>query len=144
MTLRILIAQLDLLVGDIAGNGNKVITLARRARDEHGADLVVFPELTLTGYPPEDLLLRPEFIARTEAALREIVAAVDEVALVIGYPKAAIGGLFNVAGFIHRGQGRRRVRQATSAQLQRVRREALFPGRVTTPASSTSRGCGSA
>ncbi len=104
MALRILIAQLNLLVGDVAGNSDKVITLARRAREEHGADLVVFPELTLTGYPPEDLLLRPELIARTEAALREIAAAVDEVALVIGYPKAALGGLFNVAGFVHQGR----------------------------------------
>jgi NAD+ synthase (glutamine-hydrolysing) len=104
VTLRILIAQLNLLVGDVAGNSNKVITLARRAREEHGADLVVFPELTVTGYPPEDLLLRPELIARTEAALREIAAAVDEVALVIGYPKAELGGLFNVAGFVHQGR----------------------------------------
>jgi NAD+ synthase (glutamine-hydrolysing) len=102
--LRILIAQSNMLVGDVAGNRDKVIAMVRNARVEHGADLVVFPELTLTGYPPEDLLLRPELLERTEAALAEIVAATRETALVIGYPKAAVGGLFNVAGFIHDGR----------------------------------------
>ena len=102
--LRILIAQLNLLVGDVAGNQDKVLAAARTARDAQGADLVVFPELTLTGYPPEDLLLRPELIARTEAALAEIAAQTEGIALVLGYPRANLGGLYNAAGLIADGR----------------------------------------
>ncbi len=57
--LRLVMAQVDLRVGDVPGNVSRVIDCAIRARDELDADLIVFPELTLTGYPPEDLLLRP-------------------------------------------------------------------------------------
>jgi NAD+ synthase (glutamine-hydrolysing) len=102
--LRVLIAQLNLLVGDLAGNRDKVIAAARAARDEQGADLVVFPELTLVGYPPEDLLLRPELIARTEVALAEICAGTQGIALVLGYPRANLGGLYNAAGLIADGR----------------------------------------
>jgi NAD+ synthase (glutamine-hydrolysing) len=102
--LRISIAQLNLLVGDVTGNKDKVLAAAHAARDEQGADLVVFPELTLTGYPPEDLLLRPEFVARTEAALAEICAEAQGIAIVIGYPRAALGGLYNAAGLIADGR----------------------------------------
>jgi NAD+ synthase (glutamine-hydrolysing) len=101
--LRILIAQLNLLVGDVTGNRDKIIAAARDGRDSFGADLVVFPELTLTGYPPEDLLLRPELLERVEAALGRILAETRGVGLVLGYPKANVGGLFNVAGLIADG-----------------------------------------
>jgi NAD+ synthase (glutamine-hydrolysing) len=104
VTLRIVIAQLNLLVGDVAGNRDKVLAAACAARDEQGADLVVFPELTLTGYPPEDLLLRPELIARTEAALADICAQAEGIALVLGYPRANLGGLYNAAGLIADGR----------------------------------------
>jgi len=104
MSLRILIAQLNLLVGDVAGNRDRVIATAKAAREVHGADLVVFPELTLTGYPPEDLLLRPELMERTQAALAEICAQTWGIALVLGYPKAALGGLYNGAGVIADGR----------------------------------------
>ncbi|MEA3277682.1 MAG: NAD+ synthase [Pseudomonadota bacterium] len=104
MKLRIVIAQLNLLVGDLAGNRDKVIAAAHAARDEHGADLVVFPELTLTGYPPEDLLLRAELLERSQEALEALAAETRGIALVVGYPKAAVGGLFNVAGFISDGR----------------------------------------
>ena len=57
--LRLVMAQCNLLVGDIQGNTEQVIALALKARDQASADLIAFPELTLTGYPPEDLLLRP-------------------------------------------------------------------------------------
>lgn len=102
--LRILVAQLNLLVGDVDGNRDQVIAAAVAARDEQGADLVVFPELTLTGYPPEDLLLRPELTERTQAALLRIAAETRGIALILGYPKATLGGLFNVAGLV--GDGR--------------------------------------
>ena len=96
------IAQLDFLVGDVPGNARRVVAEAAAARAA-GADLVVFPELTLTGYPPEDLLLRPELIERVETALRSIQAEVRGIALVLGYPRAAMGGLYNVAGVIRDG-----------------------------------------
>jgi NAD+ synthase (glutamine-hydrolysing) len=102
--LRILVAQLNLLVGDIEGNRDKVISAALAARKGQSADLVVFPELTLTGYPPEDLLLRPELTERTRAALSQIAAETREVALILGYPKAEVGGLFNVAGLVSDGR----------------------------------------
>jgi NAD+ synthase (glutamine-hydrolysing) len=104
MTLRILIAQVNVLVGDVPGNRDKVVAAAHAARDEHGADLVVFPELTLTGYPPEDLLLRPELITRTEAALDDLCARVQGIAMVIGYPRSDLGGLYNTAGLIADGR----------------------------------------
>jgi NAD+ synthase (glutamine-hydrolysing) len=104
LNLRILIAQLNLLVGDVAGNRDKVIDAARVGRDDLGADLVVFPELTLTGYPPEDLLLRPELLERTEAALAGILVETRGVGLVLGYPKANVGGMFNVAALVADGR----------------------------------------
>ena len=101
MPLRILVAQVNLLVGDVAANRDRVLAILAEARDHHGADLVVFPELCLTGYPPEDLLLRPELIKRVETALEDIRAASQGIALVLGYPKQDLGSLYNVAGFIH-------------------------------------------
>ncbi|WP_132978198.1 NAD+ synthase [Thiobaca trueperi] len=100
---RIQIAQLNPLVGDVVGNATRIIDWSVRAR-EAGADLVVFPELALTGYPPEDLLLRPEFIQRVETALERIRAEVAGITLVLGYPLRALGGLFNVAGVLRDGQ----------------------------------------
>ena len=102
MACRIQIAQLNLLVGDVAGNAGRVITAAHQARAA-GADLVIFPELTLTGYPPEDLLLRPELIARVESALARVCAEVRGITLVLGYPRATAAGLFNMAGVIRDG-----------------------------------------
>jgi NAD+ synthase (glutamine-hydrolysing) len=96
---RIRICQTNLLVGDVPGNARRAIEESLAARDA-GVDLVMFPELTLTGYPPEDLLLRPELSARVEQALQAIREQVRGIALVIGYPRAAVGGLFNVAGVI--------------------------------------------
>lgn len=106
MSCRIQIAQLNLLVGDVAGNTERVIAVAAEAQAS-GAHLVVFPELTLTGYPPEDLLLRPELMERVRSALgriqRETALRSPGLALVLGYPCAAVGGLYNVAGVIRDG-----------------------------------------
>ena len=104
MKLRILVAQLNLLVGDISGNCDRIVAAARTARDRDQADLVVFPELALTGYPPEDLLLRPELIARVEAALEALCAQTQGIALVVGYPRSDLGGLYNAAGLVVDGR----------------------------------------
>jgi NAD+ synthase (glutamine-hydrolysing) len=65
-TLRVALAQLNTTVGDLAGNSERILDAARRAADA-GADLVAFPELAITGYPPEDLLIRAPFIKTQRA-----------------------------------------------------------------------------
>lgn len=100
----IALAQLNTYVGDIPGNAQKVIEFARRAQAELQADAVIFPELTLTGYPPEDLLLRPSLDLRIERALTEIMAADLSLAIILGYPKRIDGKLFNMAGVIQDGK----------------------------------------
>jgi NAD+ synthase (glutamine-hydrolysing) len=102
--LTIALAQVNTLVGDIPGNTQKVIDFARRACNELNADAVVFPELTLTGYPPEDLLLRPSLDLRIERALQELLDARLPLAIVLGYPKRIDGKLYNMAGVIRDGQ----------------------------------------
>ncbi|QUX95156.1 NAD+ synthase [Marinomonas sp. CT5] len=103
MTLRIAMAQLDMLVGDITKNTQSVIDAACKARDEEHADVVVFPELTLTGYPPEDLLLRSSLDPRIESALTKILTDVHDIYVVVGYPRRIDGELFNCAGVIYQG-----------------------------------------
>ena len=95
-TLNIVMAQLNLVVGDIDGNTTQVIEAAEQARDQQGADIIVFPELTLSGYPPEDLLLRPSLVLRLEQALSrlQVIKGID---LVIGAPLIGAHGLENQA-----------------------------------------------
>ena len=104
MALRIALAQLNLLVGDIEGNAGRIMTAAERARDEQQADLIVFPELTLTGYPPEDLLLRHELVMRVEAALDTLCRSISGITAVVGYPKQREDGIYNTAGVIRDGR----------------------------------------
>ncbi|MGV6826014.1 MAG: NAD+ synthase [bacterium] len=100
MSIRIALAQVNLLVGDIEGNTERVIQFAHDARLKHNADVIVYPELTLTGYPPEDLLLRPELHQRVEAAIQKLCAADLDIAMVVGYPRMQDGQMFNAAGVI--------------------------------------------
>lgn len=102
--LTIALAQLNTLVGDIPGNTQKAISYAQRAVTELQADVVIFPELTLTGYPPEDLLLRPSLDSRIDRALSELTAANLSITLVVGYPRRINGKLFNMAGVIQSGK----------------------------------------
>jgi len=97
-------AQLDFLVGDIPGNARLVIDATRKAASEHQADIVVFPELCLTGYPPEDLLLRPSLDLRVGEALEELKAANLGPAIVIGAPLRHYGLLYNGAVVIENGE----------------------------------------
>ncbi|MCR4347962.1 MAG: NAD+ synthase [Sulfuricaulis sp.] len=102
--LRIALGQLNLLVGDIGGNAAKMIAAAQRARDELKADLVLFPELALTGYPPEDLLLRPDLSVRVELALGEMLKNISGIDVIVGYPKRQYGKLFNAASLLRGGK----------------------------------------
>jgi len=97
-------AQIDLLVGDISANSERVIESARRARDELDADLVVFPELTLTGYPPEDLLLRPGLQLLVDAALDRIRTQISGIHVLVGHPEQTSAGRFNTASLIFEGE----------------------------------------
>lgn len=85
--IRIVMAQLNMLVGGIFANVNKVVDAAEEARDELCADVIVFPELTLTGYPPEDLLMRPDLYDRVSRALQTIEQKVRGINCIIGYPR---------------------------------------------------------
>ena len=86
--LRIALCQANLPVGDLDGNVERLRTRVREARGA-GADVVVFPELALTGYPPEDLLLKPGFVRDASHALRELAAGVSGIAALVGAPAAA-------------------------------------------------------
>jgi NAD+ synthase (glutamine-hydrolysing) len=103
-TLNILMAQMNTLVGDFEGNTKKVIDALALAELEHESPVVVCPELTLSGYPPEDLLLRPSIALRVGQALEAICASmVGSAYAVVGYPLDVDGTLYNVAGVLHRG-----------------------------------------
>lgn len=98
--LKIVMAQLNFMVGDIDGNTACVIESARRAITEFGADMIAFPELTLTGYPPEDLLLRPSLQVRISKALEKILHANLGIYIVVGYPLKQDDKLFNALSVI--------------------------------------------
>ncbi|MEE9423296.1 MAG: nitrilase-related carbon-nitrogen hydrolase, partial [Gammaproteobacteria bacterium] len=103
-TLRIVIAQCNLYVGDVPGNAEQVISLSKTARDTHKADLIVFPELTLTGYPPEDLLLRPGLQRMVDRALEKIMSEVRNIHILIGHPLQEGDKRFNVASILFNGK----------------------------------------
>jgi NAD+ synthase (glutamine-hydrolysing) len=99
--LRVALAQIDPTVGDIRGNAAKISGYMARARDE-GAALVVFPELSLTGYPPEDLLLKTSFLDAAQAELRELAAQTQGIVAVVGYPEQA-DDVYNTAAVLADG-----------------------------------------
>lgn len=96
-------AQINHLVGDLSGNAGQILRAAERARDENRADLVVFSELALTGYPPEDLLLRPGFLRRTNETLHEIAGKLSDIEAVVGFPEQADGHLYNACAWLKDG-----------------------------------------
>lgn len=100
--MKIALAQLNPVVGDMAGNAALICQQIERATAE-GARVLLLPELALTGYSPEDMLLRPALQPRVEAALARIAAAVGELYVVLGLPRYEEGQLYNVACVLHRG-----------------------------------------
>jgi NAD+ synthase (glutamine-hydrolysing) len=103
--LRIAVAQLNCVVGDIAGNAQQVVTQSRKAREELAADVVVFPELALTGYPPEDLLLRAELYERVARALTLICHETTGIDVVVGFPyRDTSGSTFNTCALLRGGE----------------------------------------
>lgn len=102
--LTIALAQIDMLVGDVAGNADRAIHYACKARDESGADLVVFPELALSGYPPEDLLFRKDFIGDCKQAVFRVAEQTKGIDVVIGVPWSDQAGLHNAACLLRDGR----------------------------------------
>ena len=91
------LAQVDLAVGDVVGNAAKITTYANRARDELQADLVVFPELSVCGYPPEDLLFHSGLRANVEDAISNIRESVRGIAILVGFPEYADDVIYNTS-----------------------------------------------
>lgn len=102
--LRIVMAQLDFIVGDIEGNARKIITKIREARDNLQAQLIVFPELSLSGYPPEDLLYREELYQRIQGVIPNIAAETSNIGVILGYPEIIAGHCYNQAAFFYQGK----------------------------------------
>jgi NAD+ synthase (glutamine-hydrolysing) len=103
-TLRLALAQVNSTVGALGANADHLLFRARAARDR-GADLVLFPEMALTGYPPEDLLLEPLFLKRTADALKALARALPrDLAVVLGVPTESSKGLRNSAVVIFGGR----------------------------------------
>ena len=100
--LRIALAQTNMVVGDIDGNVGKIEEFAQMAKDE-GAHLVAFPELAITGYPPEDLLLKPQFLEDNAKALQHLVDSIKGIAVVVGYVDTQ-DDIFNAAALICDGR----------------------------------------
>ncbi|MGH7005816.1 MAG: nitrilase-related carbon-nitrogen hydrolase, partial [Alphaproteobacteria bacterium] len=104
-SLNLALAQINTVVGDIAGNLDR-IRAARAEAQRQGADLVVFPELTISGYPPEDLVLKPLFQDRAAAAVKTLAAETKDggPALIVGAPWAEDGQLYNAAFLLDGGE----------------------------------------
>jgi len=103
---RVAVSQLNLCVGDLAGNAARLLAAARQAH-ALGADVLVAPELALTGYPPEDLLLRPHFLDAADAALdalRADLAGLAGLHVVVGHPLRRDGRLYNAASVLCAGR----------------------------------------
>src|SRR5689334_8962382 len=100
---KVILAQLNLKVGDIEGNLQKLIDSANTARDHHKADLIVFPELSIIGYPSEDLLLRQFYLDAATQALNQFKTQVQGIHCLIGHPYQTAQGLFNSCSLIHNG-----------------------------------------
>ena len=101
--LRIAVAQFNATVGDLTGNVERIVKCAAEAK-ARGAHLLLTPELALCGYPPEDLLLRPDFYRACRRALDDLAARVEGIALLVGHPEAVEDQFFNAATLIQDGR----------------------------------------
>ena len=102
-SLRVALAQINTTVGDIDGNAAKVRKYVWRARETR-VDVICFPELTITGYPPEDLLLRPQFVEDSLQAIRSLPAECAGITAVVGFVDRDEAGIYNAAAVIHDGR----------------------------------------
>ena len=97
--MKIAVAQINTTVGDIKGNVEKIITSIKEGK-EKGVDLLIFPELTITGYPPKDLLVKKSFIKKNEEELETIKEACEGISAIVGFAQEKEGNLYNAAAII--------------------------------------------
>ncbi len=103
-SLRIALAQLNLFVGDVAGNAQRLIDASAQARDDMRADLVLFPELSLSGYPPEDLLFHSGLRRQVKTALDRVRSETSGITVVAGYPEYVEESIYNAAAVLRDGE----------------------------------------
>lgn len=101
--LRIAIAQINTTVGDLSGNTKKVIDFIEQAKAKN-CDIVTFPELTITGYPPEDLLLKPSFVADNISFLKDIIKETNDIVAIVGFVDKVKHEIFNAAALIYKNK----------------------------------------
>ena len=101
--MKLAIAQMNFVVGDIAGNSAKILSAAQHAK-QNGATLLLTPELSLTGYPPEDLLLREDFNEASQAALLQLAQKIDGITVIVGHPHVYQGNCYNAASVLQGGK----------------------------------------
>ncbi|HEX5055337.1 MAG TPA: nitrilase-related carbon-nitrogen hydrolase, partial [Gammaproteobacteria bacterium] len=102
--MKIALAQINTTVGDLQGNADKIIRYAQEARRIHGADLAVFPELAICGYPPEDLLFRESFVDKCRQQLQRIAEACADIVVLTGFPRRDGYTLYNSAALLLQGK----------------------------------------
>jgi predicted amidohydrolase len=119
--IRIASCQLNTVVGDLDGNVERILAALDEA-EEQGADIAVFPELAITGYPPEDLLLKPRFVADNLGALDKVAARTGRCAAVVGFVDPG-RDLFNAAAVCANGTVQGVYRKRLVMMRQRLRRE---------------------
>lgn len=100
--IRLALGQINCTVGDVGGNTRKILDTIEQAR-ARGADIVLFPELALSGYPPEDLLLKPDFLEANRRALDDVARATRDLVVIVGYPAADDYDLYNAAAVLQDG-----------------------------------------
>jgi len=103
VNLRVAVSQMNFVVGDFEYNANRIENCLKEAT-KFGADLILFPELTLTGYPPEDLLLKDDFIEKNKKFLRHLALDVRGVVAVVGYVEKVKRNLYNSAALLYKGK----------------------------------------
>jgi len=103
VNLRIAVSQMNFVVGDFKYNANRVENCLKEA-SKFGTDLILFPELTLTGYPPEDLLLKDDFIAKNKKLLKHLASGVKGIVAVVGYVEKVKRNLYNSAALLYKGR----------------------------------------
>ena len=125
--IRIGLAQLNTVVGDLRGNSARIVEYVERAKRQ-GVDLVAFPELAITGYPPEDLLLKPSFIEANLVALRDVARHVVGITAVVGFVDRDTD-LYNAAAILHDGEMGGVYRKQRLPNYGVFDENALLPGR---------------
>ena len=125
-TFRIALAQINVTVGDLNGNTARILDCIAQARRSQ-VDLIAFPELAVPGYPPEDLLLKPQFLDENRRCVERVAAASEGIAVVVGFADARDSEVYNAAGLAYDGRLVDVYHKQFLPNLRRFRRRPLLP-----------------